>query len=127
MGTVINFNGVSYETTGSLSLKNGKIYVDGKELDSKNVFGSSVSSNTDISIIGNVESIQTTNGDITVNGNVTDITTTNGDVEAHTIYGNIKTTNGDIKTKYKKDITEIVTQPPKKETEQNIEFIKLKD
>lgn len=85
----VTINGVVYEGD-CVSINNGKITIDGNSIKTTS------SSNSDITIIGNVDSITTTNGDVTVTGNVGSVQTVNGDVKGTTISGNIKTTNGSV-------------------------------
>ena len=85
----VTINGVVYEGD-YVSINNGKITIDGNSIKTTS------SSNSDITIIGNVDSITTTNGDVTVTGNVGSVQTVNGDVKGTTISGNIKTTNGSV-------------------------------
>lgn len=100
----MTINGETFEfENGNVSLKNGKIIVDGKE------FKDVGNAHSDIVIYGNVGSITTTNGDIVINGDVNgDITTVNGDIKAHTITGKIKTTNGDVTSTIKQTISDTI-------------------
>ena len=108
-----------------ISMKNGKIVVDGKEFtgdifsinDGKVIVDGVVQEgelvgDINIQVFGDVENLQntngvvecqkataisTTNGTIKVKGDVTgNVTTTNGDVSASKIFGKVKTVNGDI-------------------------------
>lgn len=110
MSTIIN--GVTYE--GKVSISNGNIIVDGKKITTTDY-----SSNSDITIIGNVDSINTTNGDITVTGNVGSVQTVNGDVKGNTITGTISTTNGNIKG-VKEVIREVIKEVEKKEVKPDL-------
>lgn len=104
---MISFNGKTYSGT-MLSIKNGKIFIDGKQVedDSKeinivingNIDSIDVDSCNTIIVDGYCNSVKTTNGDVEISGNVVgDVTTTNGDVNCQNVGGRVKTTNGNIR------------------------------
>jgi autotransporter translocation and assembly factor TamB len=107
---IVNINGRTIVSNGSISVVNGKIMIDGKDQtpDSKNI---------DIKIEGNVDELKvdycnrltvegvtnnvtTSSGDVNVNHNVGgSINTSSGDVECGDVKGNVRTSSGDVKAR----------------------------
>jgi len=92
----------------NLTMKNGRCTIDGKTFTGSNI---QISGNKvivdgvtqdgelvgdiNITVDGNVDSIQNTNG-IVKALNVNSVKTTNGDVTCSDVFGDVSTTNGDV-------------------------------
>jgi len=88
-------NGKTY-TGKSISIKNGKVYIDGKLID-ENKEPECSEQNITIIVEGNCESINGENLDITIKGDAGSVSTTNGDIYIKgSVKGDVSTTNGDI-------------------------------
>lgn len=113
MGTII-INGKRFNYSGSLSIINGKYFVDGKEVKDWNEFTKdqktiniSIEGNVDkltvdccetVTITGNCGKVKTTSGDIEIGGNVDgDVESVSGDIECGNISGDAKTVSGNIR------------------------------
>lgn len=95
---------------GSITIKDGVVFVDGKKLDDKEerevvVVNITVNGdagnisiiNGDVSVSGQAKKITTQNGGVTVGGDIQgDVSSVNGDIEAKSILGDVSTVNGDI-------------------------------
>jgi len=93
---------------GTLDIRNGRMFVDGKEVDLGNertinveVIGDIKSLLVDscekVNVTGNVEKVGTVSGDVRVAGNVGgSISTVSGDVRCGEIAGSVSTVSGDI-------------------------------
>lgn len=91
---MVNINGVTYSGS-NVTVKNNKIYIDGKEVntpDAKEYF---------ISIHGDNATVSTESGNVTVNGSVTQsVSTMSGDVIVHgSVSLNTSTMSGDLRVK----------------------------
>lgn len=107
---MITINGHTY-FGNNVTVKNGKVIVDGKDYtpsDSKSISISiqgdlkdlSVDCCDKVDIKGNVVSAKTLSGDIDISGDVAgSVSTMSGDVNCGTIHGNVSTMSGDIKNK----------------------------
>lgn len=109
----VTVNGKTYHVpSGSISVVNDKVYVDGKliteECEAKkikiviegNVTGSIKLESGEITVNGDCHDVHNVNGDIKITGDVSgDVSTTNGDVSCRGICGNANTVNGDIRGK----------------------------
>ena len=83
-------NNVKIEGAQSISINNGKVYVDGKlreDLSEPSI---------EIKVEGTVTSIHTGSGNVSVTGDVTAISTASGDVNCKDIKGGVQTISGDI-------------------------------
>ena len=92
----------------SISVINGKVIVDGKEIsvkDDAKVINISVQGDVDsidadvcrtIEVTGAVNSIKTTSGDVSCGDVAGDVTSTSGDVQAQNIKGSVRTVSGDV-------------------------------
>lgn len=93
----------------NLLMKNGKIVIDGKTFAGSNIQinGNKVIvdgvtqdgelvGDINITVNGDVESIENTNGMVSAN-NVGSVRTTNGDVTCVDVSGDVSTTNGDVR------------------------------
>ena len=83
-------NNVKIEGAQSISINNGKVYVDGKlreDLSEPSI---------EIKIEGTVNSIRTGSGNVSVTGDVTAISTSSGDVNCKDVKGEVQTISGDI-------------------------------
>lgn len=83
-------NNVKIEGAQSISINNGKVYVDGKlreDLSEPSI---------EIKVEGTVTSIHTGSGNVSVTGDVTTISTASGDVNCKDIKGGVQTMSGDI-------------------------------
>lgn len=104
----ISINGVTITGRGNISIVNGKVLVDGKDVtpDSKQI-SIVVNGNIEyidadccekIEVTGDVNDIQTQSGDVEVVGDVKgSVQTMSGDVKCSDIGGSVKTMSGDIK------------------------------
>lgn len=83
-------NNVKIEGAQTISINNGKIYVNGNlREDLKN-------SSIEIKVEGTINSIHTGSGNVSVTGDVTAISTSSGDVNCKDVKGGIQTMSGDI-------------------------------
>lgn len=83
-------NGVKIGGAQSITIDNGKVYVNGKlqeDLSTPSI---------EIKVEGSVNSINTTSGNVTINGDVNSVNTASGGVSCHEIKGSIQTISGDI-------------------------------
>lgn len=83
-------NNVKIEGAQTISINNGKIYVNGKlreDLKSPSI---------EVKIEGNVASVHTGNGNVSVTGDVTTINTASGDVTCKDVKGGVLTMSGDV-------------------------------
>lgn len=83
-------NNVKIEGAQTISINNGKIYVNGKlreDLKSPSI---------EVKIEGNVASVYTGSGNVSVTGDVTTINTASGDVTCKDVKGGVLTMSGDI-------------------------------
>lgn len=83
-------NNVKIERVQSISINNGKIYVNG------NLREDLESSSIEVKIEGNVASIHTGSGNVSVTGDVTTINTASGDVTCKDVKGGVSTMSGDV-------------------------------
>ena len=106
--SVISINGKTYYGN-SISITNGKVYIDGKVSSDENdkVITISVDGDLDsivadhcnkIEIRGNVRIIKNSSGDISISDKVLgDVSTQSGDIECGDVQGNVETQSGDVK------------------------------
>lgn len=83
-------NNVKLEGAQSISISNGKVYVNGKlreDLSEPPI---------EIKIEGTVTSVQTGSGNVSVTGNVITVNTASGDVNCKDIKGGVQTMSGDV-------------------------------
>ena len=83
-------NNVKIEGAQSISINNGKVYVDGKlreDLSEPSI---------EIKIEGTVNSVRTGSGNVSVIGDVTAISTSSGDVNCKDVKGGVQTMSGDV-------------------------------
>lgn len=83
-------NNVKIKGAQTISINNGKIYVNGKlreDLKSPSI---------EVKIEGNVASIRTSSGNVSVTGDVTTINTASGDVTCKDVKGGVLTMSGDV-------------------------------
>lgn len=83
-------NNVKIEGAQTISINNGKIYVNGKlreDLKSPSI---------EVEIEGNVASVHTGSGNVSVTGDVTTINTASGDVTCKDVKGGVLTMSGDV-------------------------------
>lgn len=83
-------NNVKIEGAQTISINNGKIYVNGnlrEDLESPSI---------EVKIEGNVASVHTGSGNVSVTGDVTTINTTSGDVTCKDVKGGVSTMSGDV-------------------------------
>ena len=83
-------NNVKIEGAQTISINNGKIYVNGNLRE--NLKGPSI----EIKVEGTINSIHTGSGNVSVTGDVTAISTSSGDVNCKDVKGGIQTMSGDI-------------------------------
>lgn len=108
----ITINGKTIVSNGgSISISNGKITIDGKNVDFEDakeinieVHGSIDSLDVDscnkINISGSCVSVKTHNGSVDIGGDVkSDVSTHNGNIDCGNVCGNVSTRNGNIKHK----------------------------
>lgn len=110
---VCKINGKRYELpdNASVSVVNGKVYVNGKPFADTESFCEKVINITirgnvnsvengsgQITVEGDAKNVKTSSGDIKINGSVSgDVSTASGDVECGAVGGNVKTMSGDVK------------------------------
>ena len=110
MSITINNANITGSFSGkNITIKNGKVIIDGKDVtpDGKKmditVTGNIDSLNVDccdsISITGEVGSVETTSGNVTCGNVKGDVSNTSGDVKAGDVSGNVKTMSGDVEAK----------------------------
>lgn len=91
-GSTVTVNGRTYQGS-SVSIINGRVIVDGKEMSDE-----SSSPKIEVSIQGNVERLETASGDVTVHGMVQGgLSTVSGDIECHAVHGPVSSVSGDIR------------------------------
>lgn len=108
----VTINGKTITSSGSISIINGKVFIDGKEQETgdEKVINISIEGNVEkleapgcgtITVSGNAGTISTTSGDVEVGGDVSNgINSTSGDIEVEgNVSGNVSTTSGNIKCK----------------------------
>ena len=91
---MININGkiFQYDGNGSISVENGKVYINGKLQN-----GEDTSKEVHIKIEGNVDKLDIVAcSSLSINGNVTNIDSGSGDVNVEGDAGSIKTGSGDV-------------------------------
>lgn len=107
----VNISNIS--TNGSISIKGGKVMVDGKEVTDLATYKGpnvtiviqgdvgDVSLDTgDVEVHGNAKNVSTVSGDASIRGSVSgNVSTISGDVKAGAINGNCSTISGDITQK----------------------------
>jgi len=105
----ITVNGVTYNSKGDISVKNGNVYVDGELLHNTGnekvvniiigeVENLQVDSCETITIHGSAGNVKSQAGDIKIEGNVSgDVKTQAGDIRCGNVGGSVKTQAGDIK------------------------------
>jgi len=111
MTTTISINGLNITGGRNVTIRNGKVIVDGKDVtpDAKEI-NISVTGNVDrleadacskISVTGDVGSVATQSGDVDVGGNIGgSVQTMSGDVDCGgAIAGSVNTMSGDIKSR----------------------------
>lgn len=110
MGTV-NVNGTIIQTNnGSITISNGRVIVDGKDVtpDSKvitisvegNIEKLRVDSCEKVQVTGQCGTVSTTSGDIEIEGDVSgSVSSVSGDVDCRNVGGSISTVSGDVKHK----------------------------
>lgn len=106
----VTVNGKTFVHNGSISISNGKVIVDGKDItpESKNI-NIIVNGNIDrikvdscdhVTVTGNAESVETMSGDININGDVNGfVKSMSGDIKCGHVSGKVSTMSGDIKNK----------------------------
>lgn len=83
-------NNVKIEGAQTISINNGKIYVNGnlrEDLESPSI---------EIKVEGNVTSVCTDSGDVSIIGDVSTINTASGDVSCENVKGSVLTMSGDV-------------------------------
>lgn len=80
---------------GTISIKDGKIYVNGQERSSCGKSADDIS--LAVYVEGNVNSLRTDNAPIGVKGSVGDINTVNGNVKCANVSGYVNSVNGNIR------------------------------
>ena len=96
---VITINGRTVSINGgvSVSVINGKIMIDGQNVD-LNVEGIKEAPVYNITVTGDVDKVEGSFSEITVNGNVDTAKTASGDIKVEgDIRGNASTMSGDVK------------------------------
>lgn len=110
---IVRVNGISYDIPAgvkNITVKNGKIYFDGKEFQAKEKYvaaeihienvdslNGEFDGNISIDKVEKCDKIISTSGDITVKGNVGSVKTVSGDVSiSGNVTGTINTVSGDV-------------------------------
>lgn len=83
-------NGQTYHGT-SVSIVNGKVLVDGEEVQS------ATQPKIDVQLFGDVEVLETASGNVTVQGQAGAVQTVSGNVECGAVSGSVSTVSGDVK------------------------------
>ena len=83
-------NNVKIEGAQTISINNGKIYVNG------NLREGLKSPSIEVKIEGNVASVRTDSGDVSITGDVSTVNTTSGDVSCKDVKGGVLTMSGDV-------------------------------
>lgn len=83
-------NNVKIEGAQTISINNGKIYVNG------NLREDLKSPSIEVKIEGNVASVRTDSGDVSITGDVSTVNTTSGDVSCKDVKGGVLTMSGDV-------------------------------
>lgn len=113
MGTIV-INGKKFHYEGSLTIINGRYFVNGKEVkdleeltkDQKQInieiHGDVEKLDIDccdqITITGNVKKVKTTSGDVEINGNVDgDVESVSGSIDCGDVGGDARTVSGNIR------------------------------
>lgn len=87
---VTYINGIKIEGAQSITIDNGKVYVNG------NLQEDLSTPSIEIKVEGSVGSINTSSGDVTINGDANSINTASGDVRCHEVKGCVHTMSGDV-------------------------------
>lgn len=83
-------NNVKIEGAQTISINNGKIYVNG------NLREDLKSPSIEVKIEGIVASVRTNSGDVSITGDVSTVNTNSGDVSCKDVKGGVLTMNGDV-------------------------------
>ena len=83
-------NNVKIEGAQSISINNGKVYVNG------NLREDLSEPSIEIKIEGTVNNVHTGSGNVSVTGDVTAISTSSGDVNCKDVKGRVQTMSGDV-------------------------------
>lgn len=102
----ININGSTFYGGRNITINNGRVIIDGKDLtpDAKNisiqvngdVHEMSVDACNQVDIHGSVGQISTLSGDVICHAVSGDVNTMSGDVRCQNVGGSVKTMSGDI-------------------------------
>ncbi len=108
----VTINGKTITSSGSISIINGKVYIDGKEQETgdEKVINISIEGNVEkleapgcgtITVSGNAGTVSTTSGDVEIGGDVhSGVSSTSGNIEVEgNVSGNLSSTSGNIKCK----------------------------
>lgn len=104
----VTINGVTISHSGSISVINGKVIVDGKDVtpNAKEINISvdgpieklEVDACTKLSVVGNVGNVKTVSGGVDITGNVTgSVSCVSGRVDCGNIGGSVSTVSGAVK------------------------------
>lgn len=83
-------NNVKIEEVQTISINNGKIYVNG------NLREDFKSPSIEVKIEGNVASVHTGSGNVSVTGDVSTVNTASGDITCKDVKGGVSTMSGDV-------------------------------
>lgn len=83
-------NNVKIEGAQTISITNGKIYVNG------NLREGLENPSIEVKIEGNVASVRTDSGDVSITGDASTVNTTSGDISCKDVKGGILTMSGDV-------------------------------
>ena len=83
-------NNVKIEGAQTISINNGKIYVNG------NLREDLKSPSIEVKIEGTVTSVHTGSGNVSITGDVTTVNTASGDVSCKDVKGEVSTMSGDV-------------------------------
>ena len=87
--TTVTINGHTYHGN-SITIKDGKVIVDGKEVECKE-------KEIHISVTGDVDTIETASGDVEVSGDANIVNSTSGDIVVKgSVNGDVETVSGDV-------------------------------
>lgn len=109
MTNTVTINGVSFSAGRNISISNGRVIIDGKDVtpDGKeirievqgNIESLSVDACNVIEVSGNIGDASTQSGDIKCGDVLGSVNTMSGDVRCGSVGGNVKTMSGDISHK----------------------------
>lgn len=94
---MIIVNGIKISNGKNIVMSNGKVFVDGKEVEQLDRYGKTININITIEKDTTVENIEVEYGNVVINGDVNgNVKSVSGDVTCGNVGGNVKTVSGDV-------------------------------